>query len=136
MNAARPLLLCAAAYFAIGCASAVITNPITAQGLQAALRVTALVLAAAVFVGHVRHETVRLRRSPRQAAMRVAGASALGGLLLAIYALANQVFVRSRPASSMALVLLVWPLVSGALGFCAAFVLARLMSGWRRRPPR
>ena len=132
----RPLILSALGYFVIGAASAEISNPVEAPGIQAALRLTALFLGAVVFLVHVRHEIVRLGNSLRRTALRAAAAAALGGLLLAVAMVLYNVLVRSRPTASVALVLVVWPLVTGALGFLAAAVAARIIAWWQgsRRP--
>jgi len=127
MQPARPLFYVAVAYFAIGFASAVVTNPIAVQTLQALLRITALVLGALVYLAHVRYEVVRLRNPVRRSAVRVAVAVALGVFLLAVYMVLYNVLVRSRAFASVALVLIVWPAVAGALGFLGAAVVARIL---------
>lgn len=128
----RALVFCALGYFAIGIASAVVSNPVEAAGLQAALRLFALLLGALVFANHIRFEITRLGCSVRGAAAWSSVAVALGTFALAVYTVFYNVLVRSNPASSIALVLVLWPLVTGVLSFVAALVLGRLVI-WRQK---
>lgn len=130
---ARPVVFSALAYCAIGVASAVFSNPVEDPDIQALMRLIALALGVLVYTSHVRYEVVRLGNAPGRCAFRTAGAVALGVFLLAVYAVLYNVLVRSRSFASVALLLIVWPLVTGALGFVGAVGLARVVLWWRRR---
>lgn len=126
-----PVVSSALCYLVIGVASAVFSNPVETPGIQTALRITALLLGILVFSAHLRFEIGRLNHTARETAIRSCAAVALGSFLLASYTVLYNVIVRSRPVASIALVLVVWPIVTGALGFVAALVLARAVF-WRR----
>lgn len=125
----RALVGAGLAYFAIGMGSAVISNPVGARGLQAMMRLTALALGMVVFVVHVRHEATRWRHSVRAAAAWSAGGVAVGAFLLGVHMVLYNVLVRSRPALPSAPVLVVWPLVTSALAFPAAMIVAKYFAG-------
>ncbi len=126
-----PIVLSASGYFTIGVVSALVSNPIEAPTVQATTRLAALFLAAAVFASHVWHEVVRLNRSRRRAATRSSVGVALGALMLAGYMVLYNLLARSRPFSSTALVLIVWPLFTGALAFVAGTLVAAAIRWWQ-----
>ena len=129
----RPLLWYALAYCAIGVMSAVVTNPISMLGVQAAFRIAALVLGGLAFGFHLHHEMVKLGNTRRWAAARVSVATALGGFLLGVYMVAYNIAFRSRSFGSVALVLLVWPIVTGGLGYLLAMLGGWTVARWQER---
>jgi len=129
----RPLAWCALAYCAVGVTSAVVTNPISNPGVQAGLRIAALVLGGVAFGYHLRHETVNLGHTRGTAAARVSMATASGGFLLGAYVVAYNMALRSRPFASVALVLVVWPIVTGGLGFVLGLLGGSIVALRRRR---
>lgn len=131
VSASGPLVFSALGYFTIGVASALVSNPIEAPAAQAALRLAALFLGAVVFVVHVWREVVRLKHSRRKAAARSSGGVALGALLLAGYMVLYNMLARSRPFGSTALVLIAWPLFTGALAFVVGTAVAAAINRWQ-----
>jgi len=130
---ARPLIWSAMAYFATGVASALVSNPIAAHGAQAMIRITALAIGGLVFGAHVRHEFLILGNTPRRTAVRVSWAAGLGGLALAAYMVVYNLVVRSRSFGSVALVLIVWPLLAAVLAYIPAIMAAKGVVLWRNR---
>ncbi|MGH9933009.1 MAG: hypothetical protein ACREA9_27810 [Pyrinomonadaceae bacterium] len=126
------VVYCAVAYLVIGVASALISNPVTARNIQALLRLAALFLGILVFVCHIRYEIIRLKRSRRTTAVRASIALAAGTFLLAVYAVLSAFVDTSHWDKSIALALIVWPLVTGFLGFLPAMVVAAIFAQWRK----
>ena len=129
----RPVVWSALAYYAIGVTSAVVSNPIAARDPQAVLRIAALVLGGVVFGFHLRHEMVTLGHTIGRAAARISVATAMGGFLLAVYMVAYNIVFRSRTLGSVALVLLIWPIVTGGLGYLLAILAGSIVGPWQGR---
>jgi hypothetical protein len=128
------MIYCGLAYWAIGVASAVISNPIAGRTLQASLRLGALLLGMLVFLFHIGHEIVRLGSSPRVTAFSASVALAGGTFLLAVYAVLSAAMDVSRPIESVLLALVLWPFVTGILGFIVAAAISVVACRLRGTP--
>lgn len=121
------------AYFGLGIFSAFVSNPMHPGMVQASVRLGVLLAAIAVFFWHGRLEFAGPPGRRAVAALRVAGAVAVGTFLLAAWATAMSRWETSRVDRSLLAALWVWPLVTGVPAFLAAVVLGRVMTAMRGR---
>lgn len=127
------MVYCGVAYFAIGVGSAIFSNPVAARDLQALMRLVALSLGILVFSLHIRYEISHWSGSPRITALRSSAALAGGTFLLAVYAVLYALINGTRSPRAMLLALVIWPLVTGVLGFLVALTAAAAVHSWRAR---
>jgi hypothetical protein len=125
-------LAAAIAYPLIGIAFGAL--PFATHPLQIAARLSAWLLSGAVFLVHLRYEAGTRGSASWTAALRVAIAVALGGFLLAIWVNVHahlEGATQARPHALLALVL--FPLLTGAPAFVAAFALVAAARRFRSR---
>ncbi len=95
-------------------------------------RVAAWVISAAAFAAHIGYEQVRLRSSPGTTALHAALAVALGafGVAVAANVHAQAAAIHQR---SVALALVLWPVLTALPAFVVALAAAAALA--RTRPP-
>ena len=96
-------------------------------------RVVAWLMSVVVFVAHIGYEHVKLRNAPRNIAIHVAIAVAIGAFGLAIAGMIHSVTLgQFRPAWFVALV--AWPAVTAIPAFFAALVVAVILRRLSQNP--
>jgi hypothetical protein len=101
--------------------------------MQVAWRLTAWLASVIVFAVNIWYEHVRLRSSPFSSALRTSLAVALGAFVLAAGANLQSLWVTGSNHRSLALALVVWPIVAGVPAFVVALVVAAWLVRRRRR---
>jgi uncharacterized protein (DUF486 family) len=97
--------------------------------MQVVWRVTAWLGSAIVFAINIWYEHSRLHSSPFSTALRASLAVALGAFVLAAGANLQSLWATASNHRSLALALVVWPIVAGV----PAFVVALAASAWLNR---
>lgn len=120
-------------YLGLGVGSALLSNDLESATVQASVRVGILLVAVAVFYGHLRVELARSGERLRVSGLTTSGAVALGTFLLALYAVSAAWRDASRLPTSLLSALLVWPVAAGLPAFLAALILGSVILRFRRR---
>jgi ABC-type transport system involved in cytochrome c biogenesis permease component len=129
----KKIILFGLIYLVIGIISAFITNPMEAAGMQAALRLLALMLAITLFVIHIRLELFQYNSSVLKSALNGAIATAIGTFLLAFLANVYNILKAGENKNQLLLSLIVWPAVTGLLSLLGGYVVAKIFSLIRSR---
>jgi hypothetical protein len=123
------VLLVAAAYLFSGLVSAALSRAAASAQGREAWRLTAWIVSAVAFATHIRYEHVRLRSTPRTAALHVALAVGLAGFGLAVSASMHG-HATNHPFPATAL--LIWPVMTALPAFVVALVVVVVLSRSRR----
>ena len=128
-----PVLLLGVAYCAVGIVSGELAGRASSHQLLLVSRWAAWVVSALLFGAHLVYEQVRLRSSPRIAALHVSSAAALGAFGLAVAANVHaQTLPAHRPPLLLVLSLVIWPVMTALPAFVVALVAAMLFARvWR-----
>ncbi len=129
----RALLVAALVYFLAGVAFATLSTGAASEMMRGRWRFAAWAISAAALATHVGYENFRLRSTPRTTAWHASGAVALGACALAVAALIHRRSGISHQPS-LALALLVWPIVTGLPAFLIALATAAVLRRARRSP--
>jgi hypothetical protein len=96
------------------------------------MRLAAWAISAAAFAMHIAYEQVRLGSAPVTTAFHTALAVALGAFVLALAATMRAASSSSQQ-HSIAIALVVWPLITGLPAFVVALIAAAVIARLRRR---
>ena len=117
-------------YLAVGIASAALAGAAAANQMQFFWRLSAFVISAVVFAGHIAYEHFRLHHTARPTAWHTSVAVAFGAFGLALVANIHDLESASGYRPRMLIALVAWPLLTAVPAFivalAAAAVLARL----------
>jgi hypothetical protein len=121
------VLLFGAAYLVI---AVWFPNPPASNPRQFVWRIAAWILCALAYAMHIGLEHFRLGNAPRRTAFNVAAAVALGAFGVAVSANIHALTAKTGNHGSLALALVIWPVVFGlpalVVAWAAAFGLARI----------
>jgi hypothetical protein len=131
-STARMVLLLGAAYALIGVLSGQFSDWAGPGGMRFVWRWLAWLVSGVAFMGHIAYGHFRLRNSPGKTAMQASAAAALGAGGLAGAANMHEWMTASRYRPSIALALLLWPLLTAIPAFVAAMIAATMLHHWRR----
>lgn len=126
----RTAIIFAVVYFLIG---VVFPNPPASDPTQFAWRLAAWVLFTAAFAIHIGVEHFQLRRVPRTTALHVGEGMALGALAIAASANIHALRFGTSNRGSIALALVIWPLMSGLPAFAVAWASAAILTRLQNR---
>lgn len=126
------MILFGAAYPIVGITFAVLANSADSNAMQVVWRLTAWLASAALFAVNVVYEHFRLRSSPLSTALRASLAVALGAFTVAAVANVQALWATPSNHRSLALALVVWPIVTAV----PAFVVALAVASWLGRRQR
>ncbi len=124
------VLLLAAAYLLIGIAFAEFSDWATTNAMQLIWRRLAWLVSCAGFAAHIAYEHFRLVNSPRTTAMHASIAAALGAGGLAVAANLHEWMAGSSYRPSIAIALVVWPLLTVVPAFFVAMIAAAVLDRW------
>ena len=124
-------LLVAAAYLLIGFAFAWFSDMAATTAMRLMWRRLSWVVCGVGFAAHICYEQFRLRSSLRITAFHVALASALAACGLAVAANVHEWRTASSYRPSIAMALVLWPLLVAVPAFAVAMVAAALLRRWR-----
>jgi hypothetical protein len=131
--AVRAVLYLGVVYLAAGMLFGTLAGQAASTQVRVAWRWAAWVVSAIAFGAHIVYEQVRLRSSPRIAALHVSAAAGLGAFGLAVAA-----NVHAHPVSPyqhsllLVLSLAIWPVMTALPAFVVALVAAILFARARR----
>src|SRR5436190_9230739 len=120
----RMVLLVGAVYLVIGIGFAKFSDWATTNAMHLMWRRLAWLVSAFGFAAHIAYEHFRLRNAARANAMHVSCAAALGAFGLAGAANVHEWTSAAPYRASIALALVVWPLLTAIPAFVAAMVVA------------
>lgn len=126
----RMVLLFAAAYLVIGIAFAAFSDAAGTNAMRLLWRRLAWLVSGIGFAAHLAYGHYRLRNFPRTTAMQVSIAAALGAGGLALAANLHEGMTASRYRPSIAIALVVWPLLTLIPAFVFAMIAAALLNRW------
>jgi hypothetical protein len=128
------IILFGVVYAVVGIGFGELANLAASEQARFILRLGAFVASGAVFLAHIWYEHFRLDNSPRATSLHAGMAVALGGLLLAIVALAHALTVPVHaPYRLHLLAIVVWPIITGVPAFVVTLVLTAVLSRIPRR---
>jgi len=99
-------------------------NPPASNPRQFAWRIAAWILCALAFAIQIGLEHFRLGNAPRRTALHVAAAVALGAFGVAVAANIHALTAKTGNHGSLALALVIWPVVAGLPALVVAWVVA------------
>ena len=120
------------AYSVIGLATAAFSRHAATADLQQIWRLAAWALSAGVFAASFGDERARAGRAPAPTALRAALPVALGGFVLAAYAMVHSRVVGSGHLVGHVIALVAWPAMLGVASFLVAWVVAAVLARSRR----
>jgi divalent metal cation (Fe/Co/Zn/Cd) transporter len=131
------IILFGVVYAVVGIGYGELANLASSDQVRSIWRLGAWVACAAVYAGHIWYEHFRLYSRVRSTSLHAGAAVALGGLLLAVAALAHALTVPTHAPYRLYLIaLVVWPIITGVPAFLVALVLtAGLMRLSTKRLP-
>jgi hypothetical protein len=129
----RMVLVVAATYLLVGLTFAEFSGWATTNAMQLMWRRLAWLVSGVAFGAHICYGHFRLGNSPRTTAMQASIAAALGAGGLAVAANVHEWTATSRYRLSIALALVVWPLLTAIPAFTVAMVFAAVLNRWCRR---
>jgi hypothetical protein len=128
----RAASLLALVYVVVGLLSGELASRATTEQSRVVYRRAAWLVSAAFFAGHVGYERSRRRAAPSAAALRAAGAAAMGACGLAAVALVRALSTGTGRPGMLAIALVAWPLITAVPAFLVALALGYLFpSRWR-----
>ncbi len=107
-------------------------NPPASNPRQFVWRIAAWILCAVVFAMHIGLEHFRLGNTPRRTALRAAAAVALGAFGVAVSANIHALTAKTGNHGSLALALVIWPVVFGLPALVVAWAAASGLARIRR----
>jgi chromate transport protein ChrA len=129
----RRVVLFGVSYLIVGVVFATLANSADSSKMQVAWRLTAWLAGIIVFAVNIWYEHFRLHSSPFSTALRASLAVALGAFVLAAGANLQSLWATASNHRSLALTLVVWPIVAGVPAFVVALVVAAWLVRRRRR---
>jgi hypothetical protein len=118
------IILFGAVYAAVGIGFGELANLPASEQARFMWRLGAFVASAAVYFAHIWYEHFRLDNSPRTTSLNAGMAVGLGGLFLAIAALAHALTVPTHAPFRLHLIaIVIWPIITGVPAFVVALVL-------------
>ncbi len=126
----RALLLVGATYLVVGITFAAL--PAASNQMRVTWRLAAWVISAIAFAAHIGYEHVRLRSSPGTTALHASLAVALGAFGVAVAANVHAQAAATHQRS-VALALVLWPVLTALPAFVVALAAAAALA--RTRPP-
>src|SRR5262249_5202312 len=128
----RVVILLGIAYSVVGIVFGALASPAVSDQSRV-MRLTAWVVSAAVYAGHIGYERFRLGASPRATALHAAMAVALRALLLAVAATVHSMTVESpAPYWRYLLALALWPIGAALPAFLVALVAGAVIGRLQR----
>ena len=128
----RMVLLMGAAYLLIGIATGKFSDWATTDTMHLLWRRLAWVLSGVGFAAHIAYGNFRLRNPPRTTALHASIAAALGAGGLAALANLHELTTAPSYRPSMAIALVLWPLLTLIAAFGVAMVAAFALHRWAR----
>jgi hypothetical protein len=119
-------------YVVVGLLFGELASRTTSEQSRIVYRRAAWLVSAAVFAGHVGYERSRRRAAPSAAALRAAGAAAMGACGLAAVALVRALSTGTGRPGMLAMALVAWPLITAVPAFLVALALGYVLPGRRR----
>jgi hypothetical protein len=129
----RRVALFGVSYLGVGIIFATLANSADSSKMQVMWRLTAWLASVVVFAVNIWYEHFRLRSSAFPTALRASLAVALGAIVLAAGANLQSLWTTASNHHSLALALVVWPIVAGVPAFVVALVVAAWLLRRRRR---
>ncbi len=120
------------AYFLIGTVTAALSRDPAPGGIRYAWRYAAWLLSAVVFAGQIRYERIRASCAPSTTGLRAALAVAVGGFLLAAWAMGHSLSVGADRIGAHVIALVAWPVLLAVPAFLVAWAAAALVGAMRR----
>lgn len=124
-------ILLGVVYCAVGIAFSALAGMAASSQMRSFWRVSAFVVSAVAFAGHLIHELVRLRSPVRPAAWHASVAVAVGGFALALAANLHDLVSASGYRPRMLIALVAWPLLTAVPAFVVALVVAAALGAKR-----
>jgi hypothetical protein len=128
----RRILLFGVSYLVVGLVFATLANSAGTNSMQVVWRLTAWLASAVVFAVNIWYEHFRLRSVSLSTALHVALAVALGVFALAAAANLQALWATPSNHRSLALALVVWPILTALPAFVVALVVAAWLNRRRR----
>ena len=128
----RAVILFGIGYAVVGVTFPALANLSTFDGVQVMSRWAAWLVCAVAFVVHIAYEHFRLSSPLRSTALHVSLAAAIGAFGLAVAANIHELGAASSYRPSLALALVLWPLMAVVPAFVVALAAATLIA--RVRP--
>jgi cytochrome bd-type quinol oxidase subunit 2 len=129
----RRVILFGVAYPIVGITFAALANSADTNSTQVVWRLTAWLAGVIVFAVNIGYEHFRLRSSAFSTALRASLAVALGAFVLAAAANLQALWATPSNHRSLALALVVWPIVAAVPAFVVALAAAAWLTRRRRR---
>jgi hypothetical protein len=129
----RRVALFGVSYLGVGIIFATLANSADSSKMQVVWRLTAWLASVIVFAANIWYEHYRLHSSPFSSALRASLAVALGAFVLAAGANLQSLWATPSNHRSLALALVVWPIVAGVPAFVVALVVTLWFTRRRRR---
>jgi drug/metabolite transporter (DMT)-like permease len=127
------VILFGVVYLVVGITFAVLANSADSNAMEVVWRLTAWLAGAVVFAVNIVYEHSRLRSSPLSTALRSSLAVALGAFTLAAAANLQTLWATPSNHRSIALALVVWPLVAAVPAFVVTLIVGAWLARRRRR---
>jgi hypothetical protein len=132
----KRVILVGLIYLALGVISAVVSNPLRSEFLQAAIRISIFLVALAVYYYSLRLEMNRFDSGIKKSALLTSSAVAVGTFLLAVYAIGMEWWETSGVRNSLLTALIIWPVATGIPAFLMALLLGYVTVRVRKRLSR
>ena len=119
-------------YFIVNIAFAELAGRAASSTMHVVLNRLGFVVSLVAFAAHISYDHLRLGNPPRTTASHVALAAGLGAFGLALAANVHGLWVGSNRQRSLAVALVVWPVITALPAFVAAFAAAVGLAFTRR----
>jgi hypothetical protein len=119
-------------YLVVGVTFPSIANSSASNEMRLMWRLAAWLASAAAFAVHIWYEHIRVRSSPRSTALHASAGVALGAFALAVAANIHALWANTSNHRSLALALVIWPIMTAVPTFVVALAIAAGLA--RTRP--
>jgi len=120
----RAMILFGVGYAVVGFTFPVLANLSTLGEMQSISRWAAWLVSVVAFMVHIVYEHFRQRGSPSLIALHASLAAALGSFGLAVAANVHELLATPNYRPSLALALVLWPIITAVPAFMVAFAAA------------
>jgi hypothetical protein len=120
----RTVILVGVLYLAVGITSAALAGAAASNQIRSFWRLSAFIVSAVVFAGHIAYEHLRLRSAARATAWHASAAVAFGACALALVANIHDLGSASGYRPRVLIALVGWPLLTAVPAFIVALVVA------------
>jgi len=132
----KRVMLVGLIYFALGIISALVSNPLKSEFIQAMIRVSIFFVGLAVYYYSLHLEITRYNGGIKSSALLTSCAVAVGTFLLAAYAIGMEWWETSGVRTSLLIALIVWPAATSVPAFIMSLLLGYVIVRIRKRLSR